>query len=68
MTKKEMKRREELKKSIIKREGFEKSRYPGIFYSPDKQRRIKFTRLKVRYEVKGYNRWVLVKSEYYKNL
>ena len=68
MTKKELKRREELKLDIVRILGFNPSRWDNIFYSANKLKRVKFNKSKFRIEVKSSTGWVRMYSYYYKDV
>ena len=68
MTKKEKARREQLKLDIVKHFNFNESRYAGIYYSEDKNYRLKFKTSVIRLERKVLDRWMNVRSGYYKNI
>ena len=68
MTKKELKRREELKLDIVRILCFNPSRWDNIFYSANKLKRVKFNKSKFRIEVKSSNGWVRMYSYYYKDV
>ena len=68
MTKKELKRREQLKLDIVRILSFNPSRWDNIFYSANKLKRVKFNKNKFRIEVKSSNGWVRMYSYYYKDV
>jgi len=68
MTKKELKRRKQLKLDMVRILGFNPSRWDNIFYSNNNLNRVKFNKNKFRIETKSSAGWVRINSYYYKDI